>query len=183
MSRIELTALIQAPVERVFDLARSVDLHLASTARTCEQAVDGVTSGLLGPGDQVTWRGKHFGMWQHLTSRITLYDRPYHFRDSMIRGAFRRFDHDHYFAPADAPGGRTCMKDVFDFTSPLGLLGVFADRSFLIRHLRTLLLQRNQIIKEAAETERWKAYLGSAVRLSSPPRAAAAGAAPTGPAS
>jgi ligand-binding SRPBCC domain-containing protein len=159
MPVIELTSLIEAPAERVFDLARSVDLHLASTAHTGERAVDGVTSGLLGPGDQVTWRGKHLGVWQNFTSRIVLYDRPHHFRDSMVRGAFRRFDHDHHFEPSDARGGQTLMRDVVDFTSPLGLLGVLADRAFLIRHLRGLLLRRNQIIRETAETDRWTMYL------------------------
>jgi ligand-binding SRPBCC domain-containing protein len=165
MSVVELITFIQAPVERVFDLARSVDLHLASTAHTGERAVAGVTSGLLGPGDQVTWRGKHFGVWQHLTSRITRYDRPHHFRDSMIRGAFRRFDHDHYFEASNAGDAQTRMTDVFDFTSPLGPLGVLADRSFLIRHIRTLLIQRNEIIRETAETHRWAAYLNLVLRI------------------
>jgi ligand-binding SRPBCC domain-containing protein len=161
MPVIDLTTIISAPVERIFDLARSIDLHVASTAHTGERAVGGVTSGLLGLGDEVTWRGKHFGVWQHLTSRITVYDRPRHFRDSMIRGAFRRFDHDHYFAPTDSSNAQTRMRDVFDFTSPLGPLGLLADRFFLIRHMHLLLLQRNQIIRETAETERWKMYLYS----------------------
>jgi hypothetical protein len=68
MSVIQLTTIILAPVERVFDLARSIDLHVASTAHTGERAVAGVTSGLLGPGEEVTWRAKHFGVWQHLTN-------------------------------------------------------------------------------------------------------------------
>jgi ligand-binding SRPBCC domain-containing protein len=161
MPVIELTTFILAPADRVFDLARSVDLHLASTADSGERAVAGVTSGLLGPGEQVTWRAKHFGFWQHLTSRITAYDRPRHFRDSMIRGAFRRLDHDHYFDAADPAGSRTRMRDVFDFTSPLGQVGILADRLFLTRHMRELLLQRNQAIKEAAETARWATYLES----------------------
>jgi ligand-binding SRPBCC domain-containing protein len=170
MSVILLTTIILAPVERVFDLARSIDLHVASTAHTGERAVAGVTSGLLGPGEEVTWRAKHFGVWQHLTSRITAYDRPHHFRDSMIRGAFRRFDHDHYFEPIGTSGAQTRMRDVFDFTSPLGLLGVLADRSFLIRHIRILLLQRNQTIRETAETERWTAYLDRTIGAASSPR-------------
>jgi len=153
MPKIELTTLISAPVERVFDLARSIDLHMASTSHTGERAVAGVTSGLLGRGEQVTWRAKHFGIWHHLTSRITEYDRPLHFRDSMVRGSFRRLDHDHYFEPADSSGTQTLMRDVFDFTSPLGLFGVVADRLLLIRHFRALLIRRNQAIKETAESE------------------------------
>jgi ligand-binding SRPBCC domain-containing protein len=163
MSVIEITTFVRAPVERVFDLSRSIDLHVASTAHSGERAVAGVTSGLLGPGEEVTWRARHFGVWQHLTSRITVYERPHHFRDSMVRGAFRRFDHDHNFEASGSSGGETLMRDVFDFTSPWGLLGVLADRSFLIRHLRTLFLRRDQIIRETAESDRWAAYLKGTV--------------------
>jgi hypothetical protein len=39
--------LIHAPVGRCFNLSRSIDLHKASTARTGEQAIAGVTAGLI----------------------------------------------------------------------------------------------------------------------------------------
>src|SRR5262245_31855607 len=99
MPTIELITIIAAPVERTFDLSRSIDLHTESTSATGERAVGGATSGLTGPGQEVTWRARHFGVWQSLTSRIVAFDRPAHFRDSMVRGAFRRFDHDHFFEP------------------------------------------------------------------------------------
>ena len=97
MRCIELETSIDASCERVFDLARSVDVHLDSTRGTGERAIAGVTSGLLELGDEVTWRARHFGIWQSLRARITIFDRPRHFRDSMVSGAFRRFDHDHFF--------------------------------------------------------------------------------------
>jgi ligand-binding SRPBCC domain-containing protein len=156
MPVIELSTTIRAPQRRVFDLARSIDLHRDSTAHTGEQAVAGVTSGLIGPGQEVTWRAKHFGVWQHLTSRITAFERPVYFRDSMVRGAFRRFDHDHYFkAVADT----TLMRDVFDFESPLGWLGCLVDALILQRYLRRLLATRNRIIQQTAETADWRKYL------------------------
>src|SRR2546430_13616299 len=37
---------------------------------------DLVTSGLLGPGDVVTWEARHFGVRQRLTVKITAFDRP-----------------------------------------------------------------------------------------------------------
>ena len=159
MPVIELTTAIVAPVERVFDLSRSIDLHVASTAHTGESAVAGVTSGLIGMGEQVTWRARHFGLWQQLTSRITAFDRPRHFRDSLVRGAFARFDHDHLFEPAGPAGAHTLMRDRFDFNSPLGPLGAVADRLVLTRYLRALLVERNRVIKEAAEGTRWSDYL------------------------
>ncbi|MDV3308737.1 MAG: hypothetical protein LOY03_07970 [Cyclobacteriaceae bacterium] len=60
MPRIELTTIIHAPIERCFNLARSIDLHRPSVVGTKEEAVAGVTSGLIGMGEQVTWRARHF---------------------------------------------------------------------------------------------------------------------------
>ena len=158
MATIELTTLIHAPLERCFDLSRSVDLHVASTSETGERAVGKVTSGLLHLGEEVTWSAKHFGVRQELTSRITAFDRPRHFRDSMVAGAFRRFDHDHFFAAAE---GGTEMRDVFDFESPLGPLGRIVDALVLTSYLRGFLERRNEVIKSAAESEGWRALLPS----------------------
>ena len=143
MPTIELITEIDAPIERVFDLARSLDLHMDSMAQTGERAVAGVTSGLIDAGQEVTWQARHFGVWQHLTSRITVCDRPTHFADTMVRGAFKRFDHDHYFTVAGSGGKDTMMRDVFDFDAPLGPLGWLAERLFLTRYMRNLLLKRN----------------------------------------
>jgi len=153
---IDITTQIIAPVQRVFDLSRSVDLHAASTAQTGERAVAGVTSGLMSLGQEVTWRARHFGIWQYLTSRITAFDPPTHFRDSLVRGVFRRFDHDHFFSQE---GEITVMRDVFDFQSPLGILGSIVDSLVLTRYLRRFLTTRNAAIKAAAETDEWQLYL------------------------
>jgi len=156
---IDITTKINAPIQRVFDLSRSVDLHTASTAHTGERSVGGVASGLMSLGQEVTWRARHLGIWQHLTSRITAFDPPVHFRDSLVRGAFRHFDHDHFFAEH---GGTTVMRDVFEFTSPLGVLGRLADFLFLTRYMRNLLLTRNELIRVTAETDQWRLYLPNA---------------------
>lgn len=156
MPVIDITTRISAPIERVFDLSRSVDLHAASTAQTGERAVAGVTNGLMSLGQEVTWRARHFGVWQSLTSRITAFDPPMHFRDSLVRGAFRRFDHDHYFS---RHGETTIMRDVFDFESPLGVLGQLVDWLVLSRYMTRFLLARNALIKETAESHQWRRYL------------------------
>ncbi|MEZ4309048.1 MAG: hypothetical protein R3F14_13505 [Polyangiaceae bacterium] len=52
MPILDITTLIAAPVERAFDLSRSIDLHTVSTAETGETAVAGVTSGLIGLGER-----------------------------------------------------------------------------------------------------------------------------------
>lgn len=159
MAVIELTTTIAAPIERVFDLSCSIDLHTRSTARTGEQAVAGITSGLIGPGQEVTWRARHFGIWQTLTSGITEWERPTHFADVMVRGAFRRMEHHHYF---ETTSTGTTMRDIFAFESPLGWLGHLANALFLTRYMRTLLFRRNAMIRLVAESDEWRQYLRGA---------------------
>ena len=148
MPVIVLRTRVAAPPSRCFDLARDVELHQRSTAASRERAVAGVTSGLLGLGDEVTWEATHFGIRQRLTSRISEFDPPNRFVDEMIQGAFARFRHDHQFLAADG----TEMVDIFDYTSPLGPLGRFADGLFLRRYMTTLLRERNAYLKRAAES-------------------------------
>lgn len=160
MGRIELTVRVEAPRERVFDLARSIDAHVASATGTEERPIPrdgGKASGLMVLGDQVTWRARHLGVVQHLTSCITAYDRPRHFRDSMVRGAFARFDHDHFF---DEDGSATLVRDVFDFTSPLGPLGRIANALFLDAYMKRFIEERARVLKELAEGDQWGHLVG-----------------------
>lgn len=85
--RLEDLTVVRAPIERCFDLARSVEVHLAGNVHYGEAAVAaaGVTSGLVGLGQEVTWRAKHFYVWHTLTSRITAMDRPAYFQDAMTQ--------------------------------------------------------------------------------------------------
>ena len=158
MPIIELTTRINAPIQRCFDLARSIDLHQATTAHTGEQAVAGVTKGLIGLGQTVTWRAKHFGIWQQLTSKITAMEAPCHFRDKQVKGVFKRIIHDHYFSEEN---NGTIMKDHFYFESPGGLLGRLFNRFILIRYMRRFLLERNAILKNYAESEKGDNFLSS----------------------
>nr|MBA3694517.1 SRPBCC family protein [Acidobacteriota bacterium] len=98
----------------------------------------------------------HFGITQKLTSKITAFERPKHFRDSMVTGAFRRFDHDHFF---EQSGEQTLMKDVFNYDSPLGILGKIADALFLEKYMREMLAERNCLIKKIAESDDWRKFL------------------------
>lgn len=149
MPRITITTAIRARPERCFDLARDLDLHLKSMDHTDERAVAGKTTGLIGVGEEVTWRGRHFGVVHEHTSLITAFDPPRHFRDEMSRGRFKLFCHDHYFEPS-AEGTR--MIDVLEFESPWGVLGRLVNRLFLTGYLERLLLTRGAAIRRASET-------------------------------
>lgn len=160
MVTIVLSIHVAAPPERVFDLARSIDAHSASLAHTEERAVAGRTSGLLGLGESVTWRARHFGVVQHLTTAITEFDQPRYFQDTMQRGAFAWMQHDHWFDPA--PDGGTIAREEFRFAAPLGILGRVAETLVLRRYMTRFLEGRNDILKRLAESDEWRRYLPSA---------------------
>lgn len=149
MPEIVLETYIHAEVQLVFDLCRSVDMHKFSTRQTKETAIAGVTSGLMGAGDTVTWRARHLGFYQTLTVRITQFNSPYFFKDVIQKGIFTKMEHQHSF---EADGDMVCMKDIFTYKAPLGILGKLADILFLENYMRNFLIQRNLLIKEVAES-------------------------------
>lgn len=156
MPTIRIETRINANKNIVFDLSRSIDLHKISTHQTNEEAIAGVTSGLIEKNESVTWRAKHFGFYQTLSAKITEFQKPDYFVDEMQKGIFKRFKHEHIFEEAN---GQTLMIDLFDYESPLGILGKIADKVFLENYMKTFLEKRNEIIKEFAETDKWKEVL------------------------
>jgi ligand-binding SRPBCC domain-containing protein len=159
MAVITLETVIDAPRERVFDLARSIDAHQDTASATGEKAVAGVTSGLLGLDEEVTWQARHFGLSQRLRVKMTRFDRPRYFQDVMIEGAFLQMTHDHSFTERD---GKTMMVDRFEFSAPLGTLGALAERLFLIRYMRRFIEKRNATLKQMAESDDWRKDLNPA---------------------
>ena len=148
MPTLLLQTKINADINKVFDLARSVEAHVESTPTTHEQAVGGKTSGLLVLGDLVTWRAKHFGVWQELTVKMTEFQRPDFFADEMLKGAFRSMRHVHRFSQE---GSVTTMTDEFEFQAPFGFLGRVAEILFLTSYMRRFLKERAMALRAAAE--------------------------------
>lgn len=70
----------------------------------------------------------------------------------MVEGIFKGFRHEHLF---EEQQGQTLMRDIFSYTSPLGLLGKIADVICIKRYMKGLLLQRNLVIKDFAESNGW----------------------------
>ncbi|MGU3376470.1 SRPBCC family protein [Chryseobacterium sp. M5A1_1a] len=150
MSRIYLETLINADIHCVFDLARNIDLHQKSTSRTHEKAIAGRTSGLIEENETVTWRAKHLGVYQTLTTKIISMDKPNQFTDEMQKGTFKSLHHQHIFKMVD---GQTLMTDIFEFESPLGCMGEIFNKIFLKNYMRNFLMDRNELIKATAESK------------------------------
>jgi len=141
---------IAAPVGRVFDLARDVGAHVESSAFTGERAVaPGRTSGLLELGDLLTFEGRHLGVRQRQTVKITEMEPPRRFVDEGVRGALRELHHLHEFiAEGD---GVTLMRDTVTWRSPFGILGRAADALFVTRHMRWFVSEKQARLKLMAE--------------------------------
>ncbi len=156
MTQILLSTRINAPVERVYDLSRSIDLHTRSMKHTGEKAVAGKTKGLLDIHETVTWQARHLGKVRYLTIAITSLQPLSYFRDEMLKGDFSAMIHHHHFREVN---GKTLMTDDFRFASPFGWLGRLVNYLFLSNYMKKLLEKRNSIIKQYAETNEWKTIL------------------------
>ncbi len=156
MNTIRLTTWIDAPVERCFHLSLSIDLHVASARSTHERAVDGVTSGLIAEGETVTFRGRHLLLPRKHVSRIEMLRPCIYFREVMVAGSFRHFEHDHHFAAMD---DGTRIRDEIRFSMPYGVLGRAASKLYVRRRLLRMMTERNAFLKRVAESDEWHQYL------------------------
>lgn len=127
----------------MFDRARTIDLHTASQRRARERVIGGVSSGLIGLGEHVTWQARHFGVPFTMTSTVTAYDAPRSFVDEQTRGPFASFRHEHVFSPS---GSGSVMIDRVTFAAGLGPLGHVAEELVLARHLRRLIEERGRFL-------------------------------------
>jgi ligand-binding SRPBCC domain-containing protein len=150
--RFSARTLLPLPIEEAFTLTLDIDAHLASMARSGERAVAGVTTGVIGPGEAVTWKARHLGLPWTMTSGITEWERPTRFVDEQVRGPFAWFRHEHRFTPVD---GGTAVVDDVAFAAPCGPLGRLAEAVILGRLLERLIAERNAyLVAEAGRRRR-----------------------------
>ena len=128
MAKIILHTKINAPINKVFDINRDIDVHKSSTSKSKETAIDGVIKGLINTNETVTWQAKHLFKTRQFTSKITAMQAPVHFIDEMIKGDFKSFRHEHHFKAID---NGTIMIDHIDFESPYGLIGQLFNKYYV----------------------------------------------------
>jgi ligand-binding SRPBCC domain-containing protein len=149
MTLLSATTVIAAPIELCFRSSLNIDLELLAGKDYQIRAIAGVTTGIIGARERVTWRTKQFGLWITHTTEITAFQEPVYFQDSMVKGLFSKFEHDHFFrvlSPA-----KTEMRDEVRFSMPVLLTGPIAERLFVKVRLATLLRKRNDAIRCHAE--------------------------------
>jgi ligand-binding SRPBCC domain-containing protein len=90
-------------------------------------------------------------------SYVTQYEPPAFFQDTMGRGRFKRYQHDHYFYEMN---DRTVLNDKIRFTLPLGFVGHLVGKFVLVPYLSKRLRRRLALLKRVAENRKeWQKYL------------------------
>lgn len=158
MPTLHLTSFVTAPQDIVFDLNRNISLHKISMEQFKEEAVGGVTSGLINKEDTVTWKGKHLMKTRFFTSKITEMKPFESFTDKMTKGDFKFFEHQHFFKPTD---NGTIVIDIIKYEIPYGFIGELVNKFYLSSYLEKLISHRNEVIKQYAETDKWRALLSN----------------------
>lgn len=158
MPTIHLTSFVVAPQDVVFDLHRNIGLHKVSMEHFKEEVVGGVRSGLINKDDTVTWKGKHLFKTRYFTSKITEMKPFETFTDKMIKGDFKSFEHQHFFKPVE---NGTIVIDIIKYETPYGFIGEIVNKFYLQPYLEKLISHRNEVIKQYAETDKWRALLSN----------------------
>ena len=156
MPTIHLTTFIAAPAKRVFDLSRNISLHKVSMQQTGEKVIGGITSGLIKQDETVTWQARHLFKTRVFTSRITEMLPFEKFTDKMVKGDFKSFEHEHHFKPIQ---NGTLLIDILRFETPYGLIGKLVNKFYLVKYIEKLIRMRNDVIKNYAIGEKWRALL------------------------
>lgn len=156
MPTIHLTTFIAAPADIVFDLSRHIGLHAESMSKHKEEAVAGTRFGLIEKDETVTWRARHLFRNRLLRTKITEMKKSEMFTDEQAEGDFKKMKHEHHFKPCD---NGTIMIDLLYFESPYGAIGRFFNSVYLTNYMRRLIEHRNMVIKDYAETDKWKKLL------------------------
>ncbi len=139
---------IDSDIETCFNLARDVDFYKQSVKNNSEIPVNGKIAGLVEQGDFTTWETNHLGFMQHLTLKVSELSKPFLFVDEMTEGAFKAYRHDHIFKEQN---GKTIMIDKLFFASKYGILGKIVDNLVLKKHIKAVMISRNEILKQKAE--------------------------------
>ena len=156
MTNIHVTTFILAPAERVFDLCRNTTVYKAVLKGRKEGFSSGAGSSLIASGETITFNAKHLGKTRIMTARLIEMERPMKFAEEQVKGDLKSFRLESHFKQVE---NGTILINILTFEGPRDFLGSLIGRFFLKSYLEKFLLKRNEVIKQYAETEKWKAVL------------------------
>ena len=149
---------VNAPIERCFDITRSIEAHEDTSILIKGKAVGGKTRGLSELGDETTWSARFLGCRFKVRTRIIEMNAPHEICEQRVSGIPRHFDH-RYSLTSTEDG--TLIEDAFTIGFPFGVLGDFFLKAVLLNHLTLVQNQRLKAIQKICEGNGWQKYLGS----------------------
>lgn len=156
MPKIHITSFIQAPVDRVFDLSRNLALSKLALKGGKEQILSSSAANLVNAGETITLRAKHLGKTREITSRVTDLELPNGYTEEQIKGDLKSFRHEYHFKKVE---NGTILIDLVEFEGPRDLLGSIAAKFFLKSYFESIVKKKNELVRQYAESEKWKAVL------------------------
>ncbi|MEN9549533.1 MAG: hypothetical protein RIR12_2124 [Bacteroidota bacterium] len=156
MPIIHLTTFIAAPAERVFNLSRHVGLQQQSMEAYNQEAVAGTTTGVLEKDDTVTWKARHVFKTRVLKIKVTQLEKHSLYTYEQVEGDLKWMRNEYYFKPCD---NGTILINIFSFETKYGMIGRLINTIYLTNYIKHLLEQQNAVIKQTAETDKWKLLL------------------------
>ena len=78
------------------------------------------------------------------------------FIDEQVKGDFKMLKHVHHFKPCE---NGTIMIDLIEFEAPYGTVGKVFKKLYLRSYIKKLIEHRNKVLKEVAESDRWRRFL------------------------
>ena len=156
MLSIHLTTFIEAPMQRVYDLARHISVLKGSLTGTPVQVTSGGGAYLFQRGDTLTFQSRNLGRTRTITARITEMDGKTLFTEEQVKGDLKSYRHSHHFKPTE---NGTIMIDMIECEGPRDFLGSLAGGHALKSYLEKLTGKRIANIRQYAESDKWKAVL------------------------
>jgi hypothetical protein len=156
MAKIHVTTFVKAPTKRVYDLSRSVNLFKLSSSKTFEKFIEGLSSGQANENDRIVYQAKHFFKSRNLTIKIIRLNIPHQITIQLSMKGFKSFHYNLYFKTIK---NGSFLIDIIEYETSYGVIGKLLDKIFIKNHLNKLLLHRNEIIKQYAETSKWMEIL------------------------
>ena len=157
---IEEKILVSAPIDRCFDLVRSIDLHEEKSVAIGAVAKAGKTTGLSEIGDNTVWSAKILGIRSSMNVVVTEVSKHSKFCEEMVSGVPKTFSHEYAFRKTEI--GLVEVIDKLEFSSRIWLLGELLDALYLSEKMRFLVKTRLEAIRMCAESDEWRKYLGNA---------------------
>lgn len=156
MPNIHLTTFISAPAERVLDLSRSIGIYKLLFHKRKETFRAATGGSLMLLKETFSIEAKHLRKTRQLTLHMSNFSTGQYYMIEKVKGSLSVYRHDH-FVKEVANG--TLLIDKIEYGYPEDFIGRVLSKLYLHAGLEKLIEQRNELIRQHAESEKWRVLL------------------------